>query len=109
MVGVMKHADPFDPTDTRLRPLAEYADRLPSRRRGRRLNRATLWRWAMRGARGGKVLLHTVRLGSGRFTSDADFAAFMRELEEDRRQPEPESTIDDEQVATIQKRFGATS
>ena len=65
----------IDPTDRTLRPLSSYAERLPSSRPGKRLNRATLWRWALKG-HGGKVL-RTVQLGAGRFTCDAWVAEFM--------------------------------
>jgi hypothetical protein len=98
---------PFDPTSTELRPLAEYTDRIRSRRRCRKLNRATLWRWAMRGARGGKIRLETLLIGGGRFTSDAAVAAFMQALS----QPEAPSAaataphIGDEEVARIQGHF----
>jgi len=70
--------EPFNPTSTRFRPLAEYSNVLPSSRPGRRLNRATLWRWALKGV--GGVRLQTVSLGSARLTTDADIAAFMRAL-----------------------------
>lgn len=66
----------LDPTSTALRPLAEYCDRLPSRRRGRKLNRATLWRWALNGKSDGRYL-RTVGLGSGRFTCDAWVSQFL--------------------------------
>lgn len=73
----MKH-EPFDPTSKRFRPLAEYSNVLPSCRPGRRLHRATLWRWALKGV--GGVRLQTVSLGTARLTTDADIAAFMRAL-----------------------------
>jgi hypothetical protein len=56
---------PLDPTDHQLRPLSEYTKRIPSRVPGKRLNRATLWRWALHGR------LRTVQIGGGRFTCDA--------------------------------------
>lgn len=62
-------AKPLDPNSTELRPLAEYTHRLASSHRGKSLNRATLWRWALRGLRDGRYL-RTVGLGSGRFTCD---------------------------------------
>jgi hypothetical protein len=62
--------DAINPMCLRLRPLAEYATRLPSSRRGKRLNRATLWRWALSGVRGGRLLCTAV-LGAGRMTCDA--------------------------------------
>lgn len=68
--------DAIDPNCTRLRPLAEYSERLPSSRQGKRLNRATLWRWALKGMTDGRYL-RTVGLGSGRFTCDAWVAQFL--------------------------------
>src|SRR5262249_51365489 len=59
-----------------LRPLAEYVERLPSGRRGKCLNRATLWRWALRGLRGGRRL-QTAALGGTRVTCDAWVWAFL--------------------------------
>jgi hypothetical protein len=76
----MSHNASLDPTSTQLRPLAEYAHRIPSTRLGKRLNRATLWRWALHGANG--VRLRTQRLGGGRYTTDADVVEFMRRLSE---------------------------
>ena len=73
--------DPFDPSSTFLRPLGEYRDRLPSRRSGRRLTRSTLYRWALRGTRGGRVTLKTVRIGGGIFTCDQFVHEFMRALD----------------------------
>lgn len=73
--------DPFDPTCSKLRPLGDYRDRLPSRRAGRRLNRSTLFRWALRGARKGSIKLKTVCIGGGRFTSDQHVHEFMQALE----------------------------
>lgn len=55
---------PIDPQCTELRPLAEYSKRIPSSRAGKKLNRATLWRWALNGLQG--VKLETVRIGGGR-------------------------------------------
>lgn len=66
----------LDPASLELRPLAEYARALPSRRIGHRLNRATLWRWALRGTRNGRYL-RTVVLGAGRMTCDAWVCEFM--------------------------------
>lgn len=72
------HKQPLDPSSHDLRPLAEYCDRLPSRVRGRSLNRATLWRWALKGRSDGRTL-RTVGLGSGRFTCDAWVVQFLAE------------------------------
>jgi hypothetical protein len=101
--------DSFDATDNRLRPLAEYTDRLPSRRRRKKLNRATLWRWALRGARGGRVRLETWVIGSGRFTSDAAVAAFMKRLAEHREAcaaTPAAPAIDPQHLGAIRERFG---
>ena len=68
----------LSPTCRSLRPLAEYCDRLPSRRRGRKLNRATLYRWALHGVSGGRML-RTVELGGGRVSCDAWVDEFMRQ------------------------------
>ena len=67
----------LDPNSYQLRPLAEYALRLPSSHPGKRLNRGTLWRWAQKGVRG--VVLKTRRLGGGRYTCDAWVLEFMEE------------------------------
>ena len=63
-----------------LRPLNEYTNRIPSSRPGKRLNRTTLWRWALKGCRG--IKLETVLAGSGRYTTDAWVASFMAGLSE---------------------------
>jgi len=68
----------IDPECKQLRPLAEYAKRLPSSRLGKRIHKSTLFRWATKGSRG--VKLRTERLGAGRYTCDADVAEFMRRL-----------------------------
>jgi len=63
--GAFRAMHPLDPSDHQLRPLSEYCKRIPSRVPGKRLNRATLWRWALHGR------LRTVQIGGGRFTCDA--------------------------------------
>ncbi len=65
--------------------MSEYCDLLPSRVRGRSLNRATLWRWTFRGRRDGRAL-RTVVVGSGRFTCDAWVVEFMEPTGEARSQ-----------------------
>lgn len=67
---------PIDPECRLLRPLAEYTTRLPSARKGKRLNRATLWRWSLRGVRGRR--LHTVLCGGSRMTCDAWVWEFLQ-------------------------------
>ena len=78
--------EPLDPNCTRLRPLATYADRLPSGRRGKRLNRATLWRWALRGLRR-RPRLRTAALGGTRVTCDAWVWEFLNSDAVGRRVP----------------------
>lgn len=72
----MPHQVQLDPRDHRLRPLSEYCGRLPICVRGRNLGRATIWRWALRGRRDGRVL-RTGGIGSGRFTCEAWVVEFM--------------------------------
>ena len=66
----------LDPNCHLLRPLSDYCKRIPSRIAGKRLNRATLWRWARKGPRG-DWKLRTVEIGGGRFTCDAWVWAFI--------------------------------
>jgi len=47
-------------------PLSEARDHVPPRR-GHKVHRATLFRWAQRGLRG--IKLETVKIGGARFTS----------------------------------------
>jgi hypothetical protein len=97
----------IDPKDTTYQPLARYADRLPSSRPGRKLNRATLWRWALRGF-GEGTRLKTVVLGGCRFTSDAWVAEFIRArsgLVEHVAARPPFARADSERIL---KRFGST-
>lgn len=68
--------DRIDPACERLRPLADYCRRLPSGRAGKRLNRATLWRWALRGMSDGRRL-RTASLGGTRVTCDAWIWEFL--------------------------------
>lgn len=95
---------PFDPTSAELRPLAEYSERLPSSRRGKRVHRATLWRWALKGTRGG-VLLPTVRLGGCRYTCDASVAEFMRRLSEPVPRNEVQASLPSGERDRIRQRF----
>src|SRR5262245_51033290 len=97
--------DPFDPTCTRLRPLAEYTGRLPSSRPGKRLNRATLWRWSLKGT-SSRVLLQTARLGGCRYTCDAWVAEFMAALSAAPSAGAQAPPISDEERARILRHFG---
>jgi hypothetical protein len=47
--------------------LEDVADYLPSSRRGKRLGRAVVFRWALHGVRG--TVLETMKVGGARFTS----------------------------------------
>lgn len=59
-------------------PLGRVPDLIPSRQPGKRLNQATVWRWANRGARG--VLLETAVVGGGRLTSVEAVQRFVDRL-----------------------------
>lgn len=96
---------PFTPHDYTLRPLAEYATRLPSRQPGKRIHKSTLWRWATKGSNG--VILETMKLAQARFTSDGWVNDFMRECTRRSRLkgaeslPSPESSSE-----SIRRDFG---
>jgi len=65
-------------------PLAEVAELLP-RRRGRKVSRCSLWRWATRGLRprggGPRVVLQTAKIGGTRYSSAAAVARFAAALD----------------------------
>lgn len=96
---------PIDAACQQLRPLVEYADRLPSGRRGKRLNRATLWRWSLRGLRGGRRL-RTVTAGGTRVTCDAWVWEFLSSNAVGRRVPVG-SGLDRRERELVAKRLGA--
>ncbi len=100
-----RSSEPFDRHSHTLRPLGDYRDRLPSRCHNRRLNRATLWRWALHGAGKERIKLPTVVIGSGRFTSDADVHAFIQARSAAKEAPEtpPEPPVRREDVEQIQR------
>lgn len=99
---------PLDPECKRLRPLAEYTTRLPSSRSGKRLSRATLWRWALHGVRGGR-LLKTVELGAGRMSCDAWVWEFLGTRIEGRTDSGNTPTLDLEERERIRRALGASS
>jgi hypothetical protein len=66
---------PIDPITDRLLPLREAAALFPSRRKGTRVNIATLWRWMTTGTRG--VVLETVRVGNQNYTTEQAIRDFI--------------------------------
>lgn len=66
---------PIDPISDRLLPLREAAALFPRRRKGARVNIATLWRWMTTGTRG--VVLETVRVGNQNYTTEQAIRDFI--------------------------------
>jgi len=65
---------PFEPF-----PLNELANYLP-RRRGKKLNRSTVWRWAQRGCRGAAPL-ETFSIGSMRYVTPDAVKKFLADCD----------------------------
>ena len=87
----------IDPNTETLRPLAEAAARLPSLRGGRPVSTTTVWRWAtrgVRGRRGQKIRLETLKIGGTCCTSDEALARFFRALSADPARGIPPSPQD---------------
>ncbi|WP_165251238.1 DUF1580 domain-containing protein [Paludisphaera soli] len=61
-----------------LLPLAQAADELPRRRRGRKTHISTLYRWATAGCRG--VVLETIQVGATRCTRREALQRFFERL-----------------------------
>jgi hypothetical protein len=59
-------------------PLAQAAADLPCRRRGRKTNISTLYRWATTGCKG--VVLETIQIGGTRCTSREALQRFFEKL-----------------------------
>jgi hypothetical protein len=95
----------LDPSNHDLAPLSAYCNRIPSRVPGRRLNRATIWRWALRGTRDGRVL-RTVQIGGGRFTCDAWVCEFIHRNPTNHRPPLSPSQA--EELDLIAVRLGSS-
>ena len=55
--------------------LEDVANVIPSSRRGKSLSKAVIFRWASKGANG--VVLETIRIGGGRFTSRPAIQRFI--------------------------------
>jgi hypothetical protein len=68
----------IDTTAESLLSLAQAADELPRRRRGRKTNVSTLYRWSQSGCRG--VRLETVQIGATRCTSREALQRFFERL-----------------------------
>jgi len=60
-------------------PLNELANYLP-RKRGKKLNRSTIWRWAQRGCRGAGPL-ETFSVGSVRYVTPAAVRKFLADCD----------------------------
>src|SRR3954451_17851104 len=68
----------IDSTAETLLSLAQAAEELPRRRRGRKTHVSTLYRWATAGCRG--VRLETVQIGATRCTSREALQRFFERL-----------------------------
>lgn len=68
----------IDSTCESLLTLAQAAEELPRRRRGRKTHISTLYRWATAGCRG--VVLETLQCGSTRCTSREALQRFFERL-----------------------------
>lgn len=65
-------------------PLSVWARRLPRRRQGRPVNRATLYRWATRGLKG--IRLEVIHIGGTTCTSKSALQVFFNALTEAEKQ-----------------------
>src|SRR4051794_16096172 len=68
----------IDTTNETVVSLAQAADDLPRRRRGRKTHVSTLYRWATVGCRG--VVLETIQVGATRCTSREALQRFFERL-----------------------------
>lgn len=71
----------IDSLNEALLPLAQAADELPRRRRGKKTHISTLYRWAVAGCRG--IRLETVQVGATRCTSREALQRFFERLSVD--------------------------
>jgi len=90
----------LDPSDHDLHPLSAYCKRIPSRCAGKPLNRATLWRWALKGT-GDGWKLRTAEIGGGRFTCDAWVYEFIHRKPTGPRSPGGVSPLPPQERARI--------
>jgi len=93
-------------------PLGDVPDYIPSRRPGKRLHVATVWRWVLHGVRGRK--LETITIGGSRYTSVEALQRFVEaepaDPEADRPRPqrtEAQRRRDSERAAQALERSGA--
>ena len=89
--------------------LTEAAKRLPCRRKGKRPNVSTLYRWAQTGCRG--IVLETISIGATRCTSMEALQRFFDALTEQAngKQPPPKkprmTATRRKQIAAAEKRL----
>lgn len=68
----------IDSASESLISLAQAADELPRRRRGRKTHVSTIYRWALSGCRG--IILETIQVGGTRCTSREALQRFFERL-----------------------------
>lgn len=73
----------IDSTSETLISLADAAEELPRRRRGRKVHISCLYRWSTVGCRG--VVLETIQIGATRCTSREALQRFFERLSESRQ------------------------
>ena len=82
-------------------PLRAAADMIPSRVRGKKVNLATVYRWANAG------LLETTKISGGRFSSPAAVGRFLRRNDSSRSDhSESFKTRDAKAAAELKTKFG---
>jgi len=75
----------MDPKNTDLIPLGDVPQQrqLPGRRSGKRVGKGTLYRWSMKGLRGGSIKLRTTLVGGLRCTTLLWLEEFLKSLNSD--------------------------
>lgn len=73
----------IDPANEELITLTAACKLLPQRRRGKRPNVSTLYRWAGKGCRG--IVLETLQIGGTKCTTPKFLATFFQRLTEQRQ------------------------
>ena len=68
----------IDPFEEELVPLAKIPEVLPRGQSGKKIHRATGFRWALKGIRG--IRLETIKVGGSRFTSHEALSRFIVHL-----------------------------